>query len=82
MRDSFSNDRLDPLVTARNTGLKTTARLYDEASCQCREGTQSSTRVTPNLSAYAGEPNLPAKELVSGGSKIVELRRLGTILSF
>ena len=83
VRDSFSDDGLDPLVTARNTGLK---KLLQDATTKhhvsAGRGTQSSIGAMPNLSAHAGEPNLPAKELVSGSPKIVELRRLGAILSF
>jgi hypothetical protein len=83
VRDSFSNGRLDPLATARKTELKklpqnsTTKHLLTAG-----RGTQSNTRAPLNLSAHAGEANLPAKELVSDGSKIVELCHLGTILSF
>lgn len=83
MRDSFSNGRWDALVTARTRELKNYRKILRRSiMLSAGRGTQSSTRVTPNVSAYAGELNLPAKDLVSGCSKIVELCRLGTILSF
>jgi hypothetical protein len=61
---------------------KTTAGFYDQASCQRREGDTVKHPRDAHFERYAGESNLPAKKLDSVGPNIVELLRLGTILSF
>ena len=82
VRDSFSNDRLDPLVTAGTQDLKNYRKTLRGSIISVPGGGHSQTPARRPIERYAGEPNLPAKKLVSGSSKIVELRRLGAILSF
>ncbi len=80
VRDSFSNHRLDPLVAGRTKKLPQDSTTKHPV--QCREADTVKHPRDAQFERYAGEPNLPAQELFSSGSKIVELRRLGTILSF